>query len=138
MYWRDHAGKIKLIKYGVIINLVFIKRYIMDANSGFVTIFHILISIIVVPNVLLYLHVIAFGDKEEQQMTKILQYSEFFFLLEIIQNFFTSYSDPEHYDTIDSIKLIATRYVLNGSFIVHALAVFPWYLVLAIESPDDQ
>lgn len=110
----------------------------MDANSGFVTIFHILISIIVVPNVLLYLHVIAFGDKEEQQMTKILQYSEFFFLLEIIQNFFTSYSDPEHYDTIDSIKLIATRYVLNGSFIVHALAVFPWYLVLAIESPDDQ
>ena len=109
----------------------------MDTNSGFVTFFHILISIIVVPNVLLYLYVIAFGDVDENIST-ILKWSELFFLLEIVQNFFTSYSDPEHYDTINSLKLIATRYIINGSFIVHALAVFPWYLALPNETEDEK
>merc|ERR1719246_290442 len=104
--------------------------YILDANSGFITFFNILISLIVVPNVLLYLYVIAFGAERNGTLKMILNYSELFFLLEITQNFFTSYSDPEHYDTINSLKLIASRYILNGSFIVHALAVFPWYLVL--------
>jgi len=102
------------------------------------TFFHILISIIVVPNVLLYLYVIAFGDTGAEMITLVLQWSEVFFLLEIIQNFFTSYSDPEHYDTIDSIKLIATRYILNGSFIVHSLAVFPWYLVMTSETDEEK
>ena len=38
-------------------------RYILDANSPAVTIFHVVVSIIVIPNVLLYLYVIAFGTK---------------------------------------------------------------------------
>ena len=59
-------------------------RYILDANSGFVTFFQILISIIVVPNVLLYLYVIAFGSSENSTITLVLQYSEIFFLIEII------------------------------------------------------
>ena len=59
-------------------------RYILDSNSGFVTFFQILISIIVVPNVLLYLYVIAFGSSENSTITLVLQYSEIFFLIEII------------------------------------------------------
>lgn len=98
----------------------------MDANSGFVTVFQILIGIIVIPNVLLNLYIMAFGYNGNEMISMVLLVSEFFFLLEIIQIFFTSYSDPEHYDTIDSIKLIATRYILNGSFVVHALSFFPW------------
>ena len=128
------AGKVIFLS---LISFIFPCRYILDTNSGFVTFFHILISIIVVPNVLLYLYVIAFGDVDENIST-ILKWSELFFLLEIVQNFFTSYSDPEHYDTINSLKLIATRYIINGSFIVHALAVFPWYLALPNETEDEK
>jgi len=36
-------------------------RYILDAGSQFVVIFKIIISIIVVPNVLLNLYIMAFG-----------------------------------------------------------------------------
>ena len=81
---------------------------------------------------------IAFGTVSGDTIDLVLKYSEIFFLLEIIQNFFTSYSDPEHYDTIDSIKLIATRYVLYGSFIVHFLAVFPWFMVLPNDTYEEQ
>ena len=98
------------------------------------TIFHFIISIIVVPNVLFNLYVMAFGETGNENMNKALQYSEILFSIEIIQNFFTSYSDPEHYDTIDSLKLIASRYILNGSFIFHALANIPWFLILPSET----
>lgn len=110
----------------------------MDANSGFVTFFQILIGIIVIPNVILNLYIMAFGYKDNEIIIQFLLISEFFFLLEIIQNFFTSYSDPEHYDTIDSIKLIATRYILNGSFIVHALSFFPWSIALPNDTLEEE
>jgi len=115
-------------------------RYILDANGGIVTFFNILISVIVVPNVLLTLYVIAFGTETDSTLYYVLIYSEIFFLLEIIQNFFTSFSDPEHYDMVDSLKLIAQRYILplNGNFIFHALAFFPWWLVLPNESDQVQ
>ncbi len=110
----------------------------MDANSGLLTFFHIVISIIVVPNVLLNLYVMAFGTDTDSTLYYMLIYSEIFFFLEIVQNFFTSYSDPEHYDMVDSLKLIATRYILNGSFIFHALAFFPWWLALPNEPEETQ
>ena len=58
--------------------------YILDANSGFITFFHILISIIVVPNVMMYLYVIAFGDSGTESITMALRYSEIIFMLEIV------------------------------------------------------
>ena len=52
------------------------------------------------------------------------------FFLEILQNFFTSFSDPEHYDVVTRLRDIAQRYILNGSFLFHALAMIPWVLFL--------
>ena len=94
------------------IQLLIIKlwiRYILDAGSQFVVIFKIIISIIVVPNVLLNLYIMAFGFGEDKNydLWQILNYSEAMFFLEILQNFFTSFSDPEHYDVVTSLKEIA-------------------------------
>ena len=100
------------------------------------TLFSIVIGIIVVPNVLLNLYVMAFGSEENLTMTHFLEVCEILFFMEIIQNFFTAYSDPEHYEVVDSLKMIATRYILNGSFIFHALANIPWTFILPNETED--
>ena len=105
---RRSQRKSTLIPIKPVSNIViYYCRYILDANGGIVTFFNILISVIVVPNVLLTLYVIAFGTETDSTLYYVLIYSEIFFLLEIIQNFFTSFSDPEHYDMVDSLKLIA-------------------------------
>jgi len=67
----------------------------------------------------------------------MLRFSEILFFLEILQNFFTSFSDPEHYDVVTNLKEIAQRYILNGSFIFHALAVIPWWLFLSDETEEE-
>ena len=100
-------------------------------------IFKIVISIIVVPNVLLNLYIMAFGFQNNEQLWYILNYSEIMFFLEILQNFFTSFSDPEHYDVVTSLKEIATRYIINGSFLFHALAAIPWVLFLPDGTEDE-
>ena len=87
-------------------------KYILAQNSPIVTVFQLIISIVVVPNVLLSLFIMAFGTEQNQGMQTFLEFSEILFLIEIIQHFFTSYSDPEHYDTIDSLKKIAYRYIV--------------------------
>ena len=112
-------------------------RYILDANSTFITVFQIIISIAVVPNVLINLFVIAFGINDNPGFFDFLIYSEILFYLEILLNFFTSYSDPEHYEVIDSLKMIAVHYIRHGNFIVHLLAAFPWYEVIDYQA-DDQ
>ena len=100
--------------------------YILDQNSPFVRLLQFIVQIVVLCNVILNLYLIAFGIKEEQVINTLVLVSEIIFLIEIIQNFFTSYSDPEHYEVIDEFKLIAQRYIFYGSFIFHALAVIPW------------
>ena len=110
--------------------------YILDAQSQFVIIFKIIISIIVVPNVLLNLYIMAFGYKKNEQLYDILNFSEIMFFLEILQNFFTSFSDPEHYDVVTRLRDIAQRYILNGSFLFHALAMIPW--VIFFDKEDDE
>ena len=91
-----------------------------------------------VPNVLLNLYVMAFGFENNEDIVTFLRVSEILFFMEIIQNFFTAYSDPEHYEVVDSLKMIATRYILNGSFIVHALANIPWFLLLPSETEEEK
>lgn len=109
----------------------------MDPNSTAVTLFSILIGIIVVPNVLLNLYVMAFGFEDNDEIVTFLNFCEILFLLEIIQNFFTAYSDPEHYEVVDSLKMIAQRYIGNGG-ILHALAFIPWFLLLPIETEEEK
>lgn len=110
----------------------------MDPNSTTVTLFSILIGIIVVPNVLLNLYVMAFGFEGNSNIVAFLQISEILFFMEIIQNFFTAYSDPEHYEVVDSLKMIATRYIQSGVFLIHALANIPWFLLLPSETEDEK
>lgn len=116
----------------------FAYRYILDPNSTAVTLFSILIGIIVVPNVLLNLYVMAFGFEDNDDIVTFLQVCEILFALEIIQNFFTAFSDPEHYEVVDSLKLIAQRYIFTGSFPVHALANIPWFLLLPSETEEEK
>ena len=99
--------------------------------------FGIVVSIVVLPNVLFNLYVMAFGFEDNALLT-FLQISEILFFLEIVQKFFTSYSDPEHYDVIDSLKLIAKRYVFHDSFFLHVLAFFPWWFILPNETEEEQ
>jgi len=49
----------------------------------------------------------------------------------------TAYRDPETYEAIYSVKKIAINYIINGSFFVHVLAVFP-YELLTRNDPDTE
>ena len=79
----------------------------------------------------------AFGLHNNQLLWNILRASEILFFLEILQNFFTSFSDPEHYDVVTKLKDIAQRYIQSGYFIFHALACIPWWIFLPDETEDD-
>lgn len=46
--------------------------YILEQNSPFVTFFQLIISIVVVPNVLLNLYIMAFGEEGNEQMQMFL------------------------------------------------------------------
>jgi hypothetical protein len=61
---------------------------------------------------------------------------EILFWLEIVQNFFTAYKDTETFESIYSLKRIATNYILHGAFVFHVLAAFPYQLIIS-PSPDD-
>ena len=94
---------------------------------------------IVVPNVMLNLFFIAFGYKGGPELDfifSIVQLSEIMFLFEIIQHFFTSYRDTETFENVYILKKIARNYIINESFVLHFIAVFPFTFVLNVT--DEQ
>jgi hypothetical protein len=102
-------------------------------------IFTVLMGGIVVPNVMLNLFFIAFGYEGVPQLEllfKIVQWSELLFFLEIVQHFFTTYKDPENFESVYVLKKIAKNYIVAGSFFLHLMAVFPFAFVLSID--DNQ
>ena len=73
-------------------------------------------------------------------MRQILNLVEILFWLEIIINFFTAYKDTETFESIYSLKKIATHYILQGEFVFHALSAFPYQLIfpLDLKDPEEQ
>ena len=51
---------------------------------------------------------------------------EVFFLLDIICNFLTEYKDPETYEKIRNLSLIAKRYIMSGWFFLDVIAIIPF------------
>ena len=58
------------------------------------------------------------------------------FALEIIQHFFTSYRDTETFENVYSLKKIARHYILEGNFLIHFLAAFPFAEIFGVT--DEQ
>jgi len=54
---------------------------------------------------------------------------EAFFFLEICLKFFTAYKDAETFESIYSLKKIATNYILNQGFVFDLLAAFPYWFI---------
>ena len=54
------------------------------------------------------------------------------FALEIIQHFFTSYRDTETFENVYSLKKIARHYILEGNFLIHFLAAFPFAEIFGV------
>lgn len=63
---------------------------------------------------------------------------EILFLLEIIQIFLTSFKDTETFDPVYSLKRIAINYILHGSFIMHFLAVFPYFILTRNDTDHEE
>lgn len=62
---------------------------------------------------------------------------EILFLLEILINFITSYTNKETFEKVYSIKLIAQHYIQDYHFFLHVLAVFPFWLVISDDVEID-
>ena len=56
---------------------------------------------------------------------------EGFFWLDLLFNFMLEYRDPDTYKQVRKHKLIATRYIFKGWFILDFVAVFPFYAIFA-------
>jgi hypothetical protein len=81
---------------------------------------------------------IAFGFKPEHKHTVYIVASfEIIFATEIILNFLTTYKDPENFETVTKIKMIAQHYVLHGHFILHVLTVIPYTVIYPPKFNDD-
>lgn len=59
-------------------------------------------------------------------MRQVVDSMEIIFFIEIICNFFTAYRDPENFDSVYELKKIAHNYIINGNFLPHLLAAFPY------------
>ena len=79
---------------------------------------------------------IAFGygaPNGIETLFTITRISEILFALEIIQHFFTSYRDTETFENVYSLKKIARHYIMEGNFLIHCLAAFPFAEVFGID-----
>lgn len=54
---------------------------------------------------------------------------DIFYSMEIIMNFFTSYSDEESYAEEYSLKKIAINYIKNGNFVLSMISTIPFGLI---------
>ena len=84
---------------------------------------------------------IAFGFHTLEILSKSMYLLEILFWLEIIINFFTAYKDTETFESINSLKKIATHYILQGEFVFHALSAFPYQLIFphdVLTDPEQQ
>jgi potassium channel len=55
---------------------------------------------------------------------------EFFFVCDLVFNFFQEYKDPETYENIREHKKIALRYMFRGWFFIDFVSVFPFVAIL--------
>ena len=80
---------------------------------------------------------IAFGFQTLEILCQIMYLIEILFWIEIFINFFTAYKDTETFESIYSLKKIATHYILQGEFFFHALSAFPYQLIFPLETQQD-
>ena len=112
--------------------------YIINLDSPFLIFFNAIPATLSLATVLVNLHFIAFGfSKADYPLQYLLWVSEFFFLLEILLNFLTTYKDPESFEIIISIRKIATNYITKGNFVLHTITVIPFDLIIRPEFEDN-
>ena len=111
--------------------------YVISPKNVALNIFRVFMSFFIFPNVLLNVYIIAFGFEDQPLLKRVSLVMDLFFLLEIIQNFFTAYRDPENFEYIPQIKKIAYNYIVNGDFITHLLAFIPYINFMATETEDE-
>jgi len=76
---------------------------------------------------------IAFGFSPDNMRQVFLVTSlEIIFGIEILLNFLTSYRDPENFESVTNLKLIAQNYVIHGHFFLHAVTVIPYTIIIGI------
>ena len=79
---------------------------------------------------------IAFGydmSPDIELIYKLNRISEILFVLEIIQHFFTCYRDTETFENVYSLRRIAKHYVIEGSFLIHFVAAFPFAEIFGVK-----
>ena len=111
--------------------------YVISPKNVALNIFRVFMSFFIFPNVLLNVYIIAFGFEDQPLLKTVSLVMDLFFLLEIIQNFFTAYRDPENFEYIPQIKKIAYNYIVNGDFITHLLAFIPYINFMATTTEDE-
>jgi pyoverdine/dityrosine biosynthesis protein Dit1 len=95
-------------------------------------------GILSVPSVIFNLFFVAFGFQGFGTIRLIIELLEIMFFIEIVQNFLTSYKDQETFEAVIQVKRIAINYILNGNFILHILAAFPYQLLTQGDSDPEE
>jgi len=103
--------------------------YVIDRGNRCLNLFHVFPSLVGIFTCTNYLIFIAFGIFNDW-LWDITRMLEGLFIVEIILNFLTSYIDPESLDDITDIKEIMRNYVFRGDFLMHLIAVFPYYTLI--------
>ena len=62
---------------------------------------------------------------------------EVIFGIEILLNFLTTYKDPENFETVIKLKLIAQNYVMHGHFFLHVVTVIPYTIIIGLSKDEN-
>ena len=100
----------------------------IERSNRCLAFFHFFPGVVAVYTCTIYLMFIEFGIFNDT-LWNITRALESLFIIEIILNFVTTYIDPESLENITDIKQIVKHYVFRGEFLMHLIAVFPYYLL---------
>jgi len=107
------------------------EKIIIDSESKTKAIFDVFVLLLVGYSCITSVYNVAIRSTEQQYALELFDsIVEASFIVDLLLNFIQSYKDPETFQTIVDLKLIARNYVFHGWFLVDMVAVFPFETLL--------
>jgi hypothetical protein len=111
--------------------------YLLSPESPYSIFEKSMLDIIAGPTVIMNLYFIAFNyDEKTEFIWFFMIWCELLYLVEIVRQFFTTYTDPETFKIVINLRDIAVNYITKGSFFQDMIAFLP-YWILFISDPDE-
>lgn len=108
----------------------FVDKLIINEGSKWKAFFDILVLLLVGYSCITSIFYVAFTNPTNIVHLVFDWIVEFFFVSDLVFNFFQEYKDPETFENIRNHKKIAMRYMFRGWFIIDLVSVFPFSAIL--------